>query len=36
MDMESRRVTGIDREKIEQRRQELAARVVVMAGLDGS
>ena len=36
MDMESRRVKGIDREKIEQRRQELAARVVVMAELDGS
>jgi hypothetical protein len=31
MDMEFRRVTGIDREKIEQGRQKLAARVVVMA-----
>jgi hypothetical protein len=31
MDMEFRRVRGIDREKIEPGRQKLAARVVVMA-----
>lgn len=37
MDMQFRRVTVIDREKIEQRRQELAARVMVLqAELGGS
>ncbi len=36
MDMQFQRVTAIDREKIEQRRQELAARVVALkAELDG-
>lgn len=30
MDMQFRRVTAIDREKIEQRRQELAARVIAL------
>lgn len=37
MDLQFRRVTAIDRQKIEQRRQELAARVVALeADLDGS
>jgi DNA gyrase/topoisomerase IV subunit A len=37
MDMQFRRVTEIDREKIDQRRHELAARVMVLeAELAGS
>lgn len=37
MDMQFRRVTAIDRAKIEQHRQELAARIAVLeAELDGS